>query len=332
VTRAVQTWALIVDCFREAIDRKIFWVMIVISVVIAAAMACIGFDEDGMSVLFGVWTVDASDYSPESPLARGLIGSILTKYIADLYIAWIGIIIALVGTAGIFPSLIERGAIDIVLSKPMSRVKIFLAKYAGSMVFVALQASVFVVLTFLVVGLRWNQWFWAYLWCIPLIVVLFSYIYAFVALFGVVTRSAMTALLLGMVAWIVIWIPQTTYEVMVTFSTQPTEESSQDAEGDGSSGDGNWLKRVRFVRSLFPKTTDIAYIAGDLIGASTAIEVLTGGDLAALSEQERAQIESQIAAERRLTEVHIVKSIGSSLLFEAVIVFIALWRFSRQDF
>ena len=316
----MQVWALIADCFREAIDRKIFWVMIVISLVIAAGMACIGFDEEGMSILFGVWTFEVPDYAPGNPLGRALIGSILTKWIADLYIGWIGIVIALVATAGIFPSLIERGAIDVVLSKPMSRAKVFLSKYAGSMVFVALQAAVFVVLTFVVVGLRWHQWYWGYLWCIPLIVVLFSYVYAFVALFAVLTRSTMTALLLGMVAWIVIWIPQSTYGVLVTLSTAPPAGAD---DGNGASGptiDERWVRTAGLVRSLVPKTQDIPYIAGNLIGASTVTEMLPG----ALPEQ--------IEAERKLSNVNIAKSIGSSLLFELAIVLIALWRFSRQDF
>ena len=41
----MQLWALIVDGFRESRDRKIFWVMIGISVLIAAVMACVGYDE-----------------------------------------------------------------------------------------------------------------------------------------------------------------------------------------------------------------------------------------------------------------------------------------------
>ena len=328
----MQVWALIADCFREAIDRKIFWVMIVISLVIAAGMACIGFDEEGMSILFGVWTFEVPDYAPGNPLGRALIGSILTKWIADVYIGWIGIVIALVATAGIFPSLIERGAIDVVLSKPMSRAKIFLGKYAGSMVFVALQAAVFVVLTFAVVGLRWQQWFWGYLWSIPLIVVLFSYVYAFVALFAVVTRSTMTALLLGMVAWIVIWIPQATYGVLLTLPATLSAGADDDAATSGPPIGGRWVRAAGMVRSLVPKTQDIPYIAGNLIGASTVTEVVFGSDMNYVPETERGRLEYQLEAERKLGDVNIAKSIGSSLLFELVVVLIALWRFSRQDF
>ncbi len=326
----MQTWALIVDCFREAIDRKIFWVMIAISGCIAAAMACVGFGDNQISFLFGVWTIETTDYAAGSGMARALVGSLLVKYIADVYIGWAGIIMALVATAGIFPSLMERGTVDVVLAKPLSRAKLFLAKYAGSMVFVAAQAAIFVVLTFLVVGLRWQQWFWGYLWFIPLIIVLFSYLYAFVALFAVTTRSTMTALLLGMVAWVMIWIPQAAYNVLVAVSTPSVAQHGSDS--DTPVIDEKWVRAARAVRAVFPKTQDIPLIAGNLIGASTVAEVLVGSDSSEMPAATREQMDAQVAVEHILSNVDAFKSIASSLLFEAVVVLLALWRFSRQDF
>ncbi|MHC4090893.1 MAG: ABC transporter permease [Planctomycetota bacterium] len=319
----MQFWALIVDCFREALDRKIFWVMIVISVVIAAAMACIGFDDKGISILFGLWRFDAPDYAGGNLVGRAVIGSILTKYIADMYIGWIGIIMAIIATAGIFPSLMERGAIDVVLAKPMSRIKVFGGKYLGSMVFVALQAAVFVILTLLVVGLRWHYWFPGYLWCIPLIVVLFSYLYAFCALFAVMTRSTTTAMLLTMVAWFVVWIPQTVYGVLVSLPASTGGEVKIDQK---------WIRASSAARWIVPKTQDIPLIAGSLIGAATATEVIMDADDPDLPENQRQRLQGSIDLEKELSNVSIAKSIGTSLLFEAVIVFLAMWRFTRQDF
>ncbi len=344
----MQFKALIADCFREALDRKLFWLMIIISAFIAIAMACIGLDESGISIMFGKWTFDSEAFAPGNPEGRALVGSILTKYIASLYIAWIGIIIALVATAGIFPSFLERGAVDVVLAKPMSRPLLFLGKYLGAMVFVTLQAAVFVVLTFLVVGLRWGYWIWPYLWCIPLIVVLFSYIYAFSALFGVLTRNSMAALLLSMLAWIGIYVPQAVHETLVSLPAM------------GAEVDQKWIRGAATVKWLVPKTRDIPHIAGNLIGASTASEVFIvsvdppeseddgdaadadndspqqGPDHAAASPSRAGPIETDmqksIEIEKEIANVSIIKSIGSSLLFEAVIISIAIWRFCRRDF
>ena len=53
----MQFWALIVDSFRESRDRKIFWVMLGLSLLIAAAMSCISFEQGRVNFLFGAKVV-----------------------------------------------------------------------------------------------------------------------------------------------------------------------------------------------------------------------------------------------------------------------------------
>ena len=48
-------WALLLDSFRESRDRKIFRLMLAISLFSAAAMFCVGFEPGRVSVLFGLW-------------------------------------------------------------------------------------------------------------------------------------------------------------------------------------------------------------------------------------------------------------------------------------
>ncbi|MCG8406475.1 MAG: ABC transporter permease [Phycisphaerales bacterium] len=339
----MQFWAMIVDCFREALDRKLFWVMAGISVLIAGVMACIRLDEAGIHVLFFDKPFETDVFAEGNPAGRARVGAVLTKYIGGIYISWIGIVIALVATAGIFPTLMERGAIDVVLAKPMSRPMIFLGKYFGGMIFVTIQASIFILLTLLVVGIRWGYWIWPYLWCIPLIVVLFSYVYAFCVLFGVVTRNSMAALLLTMLAWIGIYMPQAVHETLIGL------------EPVGIEIDEKWLKLSAAAKTIVPKTRDIPHIAGNVIGASTSAEVfLSAADPGPQSQSFSAvphestdgsisgtfstgpaappSPDALVEAERKLADVSLVKSIGSSLLFEAVIVLIAMWKFSRRDF
>lgn len=312
----MQIWALIVDSFRETRNRKIFSVMIGISLFIAAAMACIEIGPDGINMLFGTWTFDTAGWGADDEQARSLVATLSIKLIADLYLGWIGIILALVATASIFPSLMERGAIDLVLSKPISRHAVFLGKYAGAMVFVLVQSTVFVGVTFVVIGTRWHQWLWGYLWLIPLMVILFSYVFAFSALFAVVTRSGMTSLLLTLLAWVAIYIPQEAYGAMLTM---PQIDES-----------GRWTRLIKTVKWIVPKTQDIPLIAGKLVGAGLVLDVFpideTDPDVPAKLTHARD-------GERRLTEeAEPISSIGSSLAFEAVIVLLAMWKFKRRDF
>lgn len=331
----MQMRALVLDSFREAIEKKLFWIFAGITVFIAMVMACIGMSDKGVSLMFGWKVIETELFDPSTAQGHALIGAILTKGIGDFYIQFIGIIIALVATCGVIPTLMQRGAIDVVLSKPISRRTLFLGKYFGSMVFVLLQATLFVVLTLLVAGLRWHYWSWAYLLCIPLIVILYSYIYAFTALFGVMTRNAMAAFLLSLLAWFGMFLPQLAYETL---------------DGAGAIGleiDAKWVQVAKFAKLVVPKTTDITYIAGNLIGASTVTPTDEGdggaqgsttqvaGDTEATPKSgSMMNINMREAAEseQRVSDVNPYTSIGSSLLFEAIVVYIALLKFSRRDF
>lgn len=317
----MQVWALVLDSLRDALDRKVFWILAVISVAIAAAMACITFDSQGIDVLFGTWRIPSSAWALGAPTLAGNIAAVMAKMVADTYIGWIGLVLGLIATASVFPSLMAPGTVEIVVSKPISRTGLFLGKYLGAMVFMLLQATFFVALTFLVIGLRWRHWIWGY-WCVvPLVVVLFSYLFAFSALFGVWTRRTVPALLLTLVAWVVIWTPQT-LDSLWSVNRSQWEESAI-------------LRRVaRTVRVMLwvvPKTQDIPEIAGKVLGASLVSDLVpgtTGPTSAGSDELERLRQAEQSAVDR----LSAWQSIGSSLLSEAVVVLLGIWRFRRADF
>jgi ABC-type transport system involved in multi-copper enzyme maturation permease subunit len=313
----MQTWALIKDSFREAIDRKLFWVMLAISILIALGMACFGFDEKGISVLFGTWQWESPDLSVGSPIRDAALAGVLTHVLADMFLGWIGLGLALISTAGMFPSLMEKGTVDVLLSKPLRRWHLFLGKYAGGMIFILLQSAVFVTLTFLVAGVRWKLWLWPYFWAIPLFLVLFSYLYCFTVLFGILTRNGLTSLLLTLVAWFVIWAPQAAYE---SFQQVPELQAYD-----------SWYRAVSTTRAVLPKTREIPFIAGKLLRADSPSRWVDTED-PDLTETERGMIRDAREAEDVLGDVGIPWSIGSSLAFEAVIVLLAGWRFCRRDF
>lgn len=314
----MQIWALIVDSFRDAIDRKIFWIMAALSVAIAAAMMCVSFDAGGVSILFGTWRIESEMYAAGKETGRSAVGAIMIKIVADLYIGWIGIILALIATAGMVPAMMAPGAVDVLVSKPLSRHKLFLGKYIGAMTFVFVQATLFVLLSFFAAGWRWKFWIWGYLWLIPLTVLLFSYVYGFCALFGVLTRSAMTSLMLTVAAWVGVWAPQASYEVLLTV-------------GEQFDADERYQRAVGAVKWIVPKTQDIPLIAGHLVGASLLDDIVRAGPMSASDETMLESINTR-RAEERLSRVNIPTSIGSSLAFEAVLVAIAAFLFGRKDF
>jgi hypothetical protein len=126
-------------------------------------------------------------------------------FIVGLWLTWLATLLALVSTAGIFPDFVSSGSVDLYLSKPIGRLRLFLTKYAAGLVFVAFQVGIFTFLSFLVLGIRAGIWEPGLFWAIPIVVLFFSYLYALCTLFGVWTRSTIAALLLTLLAWFLFW-------------------------------------------------------------------------------------------------------------------------------
>ena len=129
-----------------------------------------------------------------------------TSWGIPIWLSWATIILALVSTAGIIPDLISSGMIEPVLSKPIGRVRLFLTKFFTGLLFVGLQVTVFSVGALLVIGIRGGAWELKLLLAIPIVLALFSYLFSFCALMGLITRSTIASLLITMLLWFIIWI------------------------------------------------------------------------------------------------------------------------------
>ena len=309
----MQFWALIVDSFRESRDRKIFWVMLLIELVVAAMMFCLGFEPGKITILFGMWEIKTNQFTALTGLRHDLIASFAIHFIMDLAIGWMGVTLAIIATAGFFPTLLDRGAIDVVLGKPLSRSMLFLGKYVGSMVFVLIHAAFFVGVTFLVIGFRWGTWLPGYLLSIPLLVILFSYIYCVSAWVGVVYRSTVAAVLLGLGAWVFFAGVQATGDVFDVFPAWKENRWAYDA--------------VRAARWCIPKTHDITYLAAKWSGAGLTTELVPD-----VEEEDRPAMERAGRSELQRMNINPFYTIGTSLGFELIVVILAMWRFARSDY
>jgi ABC-type transport system involved in multi-copper enzyme maturation permease subunit len=117
----------------------------------------------------------------------------------------LGLLLALVWTAGFAPTFLEPSAASVLLAKPVARWQLLLGKYLGVLVFVASQVVLFVALTWLALGVRTNVWDTAYWWCVPLLLVEFAIFYSFSVLLAVVTRSTVACVFGSVLFWLLAW-------------------------------------------------------------------------------------------------------------------------------
>ena len=196
----IQTLALLLDAYRELNSKKMFWIVLVLSLLIVVAMACIGIDERGISIL--VWHIDAPVFNTKVISAATFYKNIIFLPVGmTIWLTWAATILALISTASIIPDFVSGGAVELTLSKPIGRLRLFLTKYATGLLFVTLQVAVFALGSFLVIGIRGRSWEPAIFLSVPLVLAFFSYLYSISALIGLVTRSTIAAILLTGLIW-----------------------------------------------------------------------------------------------------------------------------------
>ena len=211
-----QTWAMLVDAYRELNAKKLFWITMILSGFIVAAFGAVGFDEHGFSIF---WK------SFRSPFLNTLIlpkAQLYKNLFIDLGVSWwlgfFALILALVSTAPMFPDFLSGGAVDLYLARPLGRLRLFLTKYLVGLLFVSVQVAVFCAASVLVIGIRGGVWVPGLFLAVPVVVLMFSYLWGICALVGTLTRSTIAALLLTMLAWFAIFGIHATESTLLTFS------------------------------------------------------------------------------------------------------------------
>jgi len=209
-------FAIIIDSYRELIAKKLFWFVLAISLLVVVAFGSIGFNDEGVSIGYGLYTIESPMLKAGSPWIRPFMDFAFASVIVTMWLAWGSIILALISTAEVFPNFLAGGAIDLVLSKPVRRTTVFVSKYLGSLLFVLMQVALFCIGVLLVMRWRVGEWRWAILIAIPVLVLVFSYLYSIMVLFNVLTRSTLPSLVLTLLAWLSLFALHTTDSILLT--------------------------------------------------------------------------------------------------------------------
>ncbi|HEY1921348.1 MAG TPA: hypothetical protein VGG44_01175 [Tepidisphaeraceae bacterium] len=209
-----QTLALIWDAYLDLNSRKMFWIVLILSTLVAASFAALGLTPTGIKIFF--WSIP-------TPLNSKLMSpgdfykTIFLYYGIGFWLSFLATALALISTASLFPDFLATGAVDLYLSKPISRIRLFLTKYLCGLLFVALQIGCFCGASFAVIGLRGGAWEPGIFLAVPIVLLFFSYMFSFCVLVGVSTRSTVAAVLLTFLLWALIRGVYTTETTLLGF-------------------------------------------------------------------------------------------------------------------
>ncbi len=144
-----------------------------------------------------------------NPLARlsqqGLnVVEFLLIQLHSLSIFWI-MIFGMFGVAGLIPSMLEKGMIDLFLSKPLTRAELLMARALGAVSGIAINLIYFFAGVWLIFGLKVGVWHWGFLSSTIYVVYAFVCFFSVVTIVGLITRSAGFSIMLSFIFTLISW-------------------------------------------------------------------------------------------------------------------------------
>ena len=224
-----QTLAILLDAYRDLNARKLFWITLGLSALFVAAFGLLGIEPHGMKFATLRWGVQ---------FPTVVYKVIFSTVVIGVWLTWIAAVLALVSTAGIFPDFVAGGAIDLYLSKPIGRFRMFLTKYVSGLLFVTIQVLLVAIGSYLIMGLRIGEWNASLFLTVPIVVCFFSYLFAICVAFGMLTRSTIAALLLTILCWAV-FASLDRAEPLLLFWRHSNEAQAQRHERDADLAEKN---------------------------------------------------------------------------------------------
>ncbi len=125
----------------------------------------------------------------------------IERFLADVLAGLAGLLFAVVVTASFVPDMLQKGRIDVLLSRPLGRSTLLVYKYLGGLLYVVLIASYLVGGVWLGLAVRTGIWDPSFLLTVPVLTLVFGVLYAFSVWVGVATRSALVAILSTIALW-----------------------------------------------------------------------------------------------------------------------------------
>ncbi len=193
------TLALLTDTFREALARKIFWGLFGLSaLLITFFLFVMKIDVvAGATATVSLFGRNAGPVADVHRLIQGVYG-----FVAVFLYTW-GMFLAVFASAGLIPSLLEPGRIELLLSKPVSRIRILLGRYVGNLLVVGANTIFLVLGVWTIFGWKTGLWPVSFLIAIPTTVFIFSVLLAVVALVGVLWESTALAVMVPVALMII---------------------------------------------------------------------------------------------------------------------------------
>jgi ABC-type transport system involved in multi-copper enzyme maturation permease subunit len=136
----------------------------------------------------------------------GLEVFILQKLLSNGIGGTILLLVSVVVTAAFVPTMIRKGTLELLLVRPQPRWQLIVFTYVAALLFVAGLLGLLILATWVVTGLLTGLWSPGILLALPTLLLFFAMLLSVSVFTGVVTRSAVAAMLVTVATWAVLFV------------------------------------------------------------------------------------------------------------------------------
>ena len=251
--------------------------------------------------------------------------------------SWITVFIGVIITAGFIPNMLRKGALDLFIAKPISRIELLIFKYIGGLVFILLMVTVTTLSVWLIIGLRFDFWETNFLAMIPLLTFYFAVLYAISTCVAVLTKNTLVAILVTIFAWGLFYgvgwgnsryhqaveqreKVQKRLQKSGPDSEKTEDEIREDLEGGGrgggtdATGPGSVTTTAHYMHMFMPRTYDIDKHANRIIAKG----ILTD------KEYKQRKLNKELPDS-------LAQTIGISAIYIAILLALSCFVFVKRD-
>jgi ABC-type transport system involved in multi-copper enzyme maturation permease subunit len=193
--------AIIAYTLRESLAKKTFIAFfVVITIIHLLFLFALNVDlVSGGMAMVQMFGQDVERQIDAAKLRRIIIG-IESGLAIAMYGA--GIFLSIFATASLIPNMLEKGSVDLLLSRPFARWQLLLGRYLGALSIVAINVAYLIGGAWLILSAKTGFWHVPFLISGVIIILVFGVLYAIMAFVGVTARNSGVSI---MAAYLVIF-------------------------------------------------------------------------------------------------------------------------------
>ena len=181
---------------REAMSKKVFLFFMGISAVVLIIQL----------VIFSLVSTDrlikaVNPMGLKIPMLQ-IVSSFELMIVSPL--AALGLLLAIFSSSSFIPTMLEKGNIDLLLSKPVSRTELISGKYLGGLLVVFINVFFLVFGVWLIISMKFGFWNPVFLSISLVITFTFAVLYSMIVLFGIITQGSVFGMMMAYFTFLIL--------------------------------------------------------------------------------------------------------------------------------